>query len=332
MVREWEAAGEKTAPEATPITIHQAWEQFLHDATARGLRPPTLYKYRLLSRQMQGFGQNQGLRYMSEFDLPICRAFRASWPHQNLTALKTLERLRAFFRFAQESGWISENPARKLKNPRVTHTPTLPFTREEMTRILAACDAYAQTRAGSGNAARLRALVLLLRYSGLRIRDGVTLCRDRIVDAKLFLYTAKTGTAVYCPLPEAVMRALEAIPTTSREYFFWTGESEPKSAVGDWQRSLRKLFALAKVMHGHAHRFRDTFAVELLLARVPLERVSVLLGHQSTRITEKHYSPWVRARQEQLEADVRSSWAADLVAESATKGTSEVHEKQKLVN
>ena len=28
---------------------------------------------------------------------------------------------------------------------------------------------------------------------------------------------------------------------------------------------------------GHAHRFRDTFAVELLLASVPLERVSVLL-------------------------------------------------------
>ena len=79
------------------------------------------------------------------------------------------------------------------------------------------------------------------------------------------------------------------------------------------------------ICHAHAHRFRDTFAVELLLAGVPLERVSVMLGHQSTRITEKHYSPWVRARQEQLEADVRRAWAADLIAQSATKGTSEVH-------
>src|SRR5436309_12327866 len=33
-------------------------------------------------------------------------------------------------------------------------------------------------------------------------------------------------------------------------------------------------------------------------------------GHQSVRITEKHYAPWVRARQEQLEADVRRTWEA----------------------
>src|SRR5271167_530941 len=57
-----------------------------------------------------------------------------------------------------------------------------------------------------------------------------------------------------------------------------------------------------------AHRFRDTFSVELLLAGVPIERVAILLGHQSVRITEKHYAPWVRARQEQLEADVRRTW------------------------
>ena len=101
------------------------------------------------------------------------------------------------------------------------------------------------------------------------------------------------------------MQALQASPRTSVNYFFWTGESKPKSAVGDWQRCLQKLFGLADIPGGHAHRFRGTFAVELLLAGVPLERVSVLLGHQGMKITEKHCAPWVRARQEQLEADVR---------------------------
>ena len=47
---------------------------------------------------------------------------------------------------------------------------------------------------------------------------------------------------------------------------------------------------------------------ELLLAGVAIERVSILLVHQSVRITEKHYAPWVRALQEQLEADVRRTW------------------------
>ena len=32
----------------------------------------------------------------------------------------------------------------------------------------------------------------------------------------------------------------------------------------------------------------DTFAVELRLAGVPLDRVSILLGHSSIRITERH--------------------------------------------
>jgi hypothetical protein len=43
-----------------------------------------------------------------------------------------------------------------------------------------------------------------------------------------------------------------------------------------------------------------------------MERASVLLGHSSIKVTEKHYSPWVGPRQEQLEADVRRSWNADL--------------------
>jgi integrase len=70
-----------------------------------------------------------------------------------------------------------------------------------------------------------------------------------------------------------------------------------------------------------SHRFRDTFVVELLLAGVPIERVSILLGHQSVRITERHYNPWVRSRQEQLEADVASAWKQDPVLKQENFGT-----------
>jgi hypothetical protein len=68
---------------------------------------------------------------------------------------------------------------------------------------------------------------------------------------------------------------------------------------------------------------RDTFAFELLLAGVPIERVSILLGHQSVRITEKHYAPWVRSRQDQLEADLESAWKRDPLILLETKGTTE---------
>jgi len=165
---------------------------------------------------------------------------------------------------------------------------------------------------GPENFRRIRALVLLLRHSGLRIGDAVMLERSRITGDKLFLYTAKTGTPVYVPLPEFVFTALEAAPKINEEYFFWSGESKPESASGDWQRVLKGVFKEAKIPDGHAHRFHDTFAVGLLQAGVPMDRVSVLLGHSSIKVTEKHYSPWVRARQEQLEADVRRTWERGL--------------------
>src|SRR5437016_3818761 len=61
----------------------------------------------------------------------------------------------------------------------------------------------------------------------------------------------------------------------------------------------------------HSHMFRDTFAVELLLAGVPIDQVSLLLGHSSVKVTEKHYAPFVKARQEQLAQSARKAWETD---------------------
>ena len=49
---------------------------------------------------------------------------------------------------------------------------------------------------------------------------------------------------------------------------------------------------------------------------MPIERVSVLLGHSSVKITERHYAPWVKARQVQLEADLVHAWRNDPIAQA----------------
>lgn len=220
-IREWEAEG-MIAATVQPITIEQACDAFLEDAQARKLREPTLYKYRLLFRQIREFAGEKGLRFLKEFDLAVLRKFRASWADGNISASKKLERLRAFMRFAQEGGWVGENAARKLKKPIVSDVPTLPFSREQMTDILAACNQYQDNygNMGKANAQRVRAFVLGLRFSGLRIRDVVMLEKTRLSGSKLFLYTAKTGVPVNCPLPDFVVKALEDAPGTNSRYFF----------------------------------------------------------------------------------------------------------------
>jgi integrase/recombinase XerD len=280
-VREWEAEGEITA-EPEPVTIAAACQEFLKDARARGLQAPTVYHYEQLCRQVQEFAARQGLRYVTELDLEQLRQFRTEWTERNLAARNKLTRLRTFLRFCFDGRWIAENAALRLKSPKVKESPTLPFSRDEMVQVLAACQDYPNKI----NSVRLRALVLLLGYSGLRIHDAVTLSRERIQQDKLFLYTTKTGAAVWCPLPSIVIEALNVI-ARANSYFFWNGESKPKSAIGYWQRLLQGLSQLAGVPDVHPHRFRDTFAVELLLSGVPIERVSVLHGHSSIRVTEK---------------------------------------------
>jgi site-specific recombinase XerD len=109
-----------------------------------------------------------------------------------------------------------------------------------------------------------------------------------------------------------VLRALRAVPRVTDSLYFWSGNGKLETAVKDYQGRLLEVFKLAGLSKGKtfaiAHRFRDTFAVHLLLAGVPIERVQILLGHSSVKTTQKHYSPWVKARQEQLEADLRSVW------------------------
>jgi integrase/recombinase XerD len=158
---------------------------------------------------------------------------------------------------------------------------------------------------------KMEPMIWLLRYSGLRIQDAACLERSRLTDDKLFLYTQKTGTPVYCPMPTSVVERLGAVHSTDDRYFFYDGKSQPESMVKSWDRVFQKIGASADpiVADCHPHRFRDTFAVSLLLEGVSLESVSKLLGHSSIKITERHYAPWVKARQEQLEAEVRRIWS-----------------------
>ena len=292
----------------------------------------------MLERQMKAYGEERGLKMLAQFDLAVLSKFRATCKDGPRTAGKKIERLRAFFHFAHDRQWVELNPAARIKPPRVSVRPTMPLTHDEMVKILAACDGLQITTPLEGklNAHRLKTLVLLMRYSGMRVSDAVTFSTDRLDGKRLFLYTQKTGVPVYTVLPDSVLKALEATPRMTDTRFFWSGQGKRETVVCHWQMWLKKVFDLAGVSKGQgnaiSHRFRDMFAVELLLAGVPIERVSILLGHQSVRVTEKHYNPWVRSRQEQLEADVASAWKLDPVLNPKIAGTNRVHLTKGQVN
>lgn len=210
IVRQWEADRQETVEDG-PVTIERAHQDFIADAQARRLKGRTVYKFQLLFRRLETFAKEHGIRFLEELDTSALREFRQSWKDGDLAALKNLERVRSFFRFALENRWLEHNPATVIKNPKVNMRPTLPYSRDEMFRLLEAATQNIRTvqLQGRENAQRLRALILLLRYSGLRIGDAVGCSVERLNDGKLCLYMQKTGTHVHCPLPEFVVRELD---------------------------------------------------------------------------------------------------------------------------
>jgi integrase len=116
-----------------------------------------------------------------------------------------------------------------------------------MKRILDACDKY------GGNQERIKAFVLTMRYTGLRIGDTIRLSKSQVADGKVFVRTAKTGQPVIVPVPPEVVTMLGKIESGSDRYF-WTGKNI-RSAVLNWSRYLGRVFELATIEDGHSYRF-----------------------------------------------------------------------------
>jgi len=310
LIAAWTASGRIGVVRVEIPSIADAVDKFFEDPKARQLQPATIAKQtNLLKKRLLPWCEDKGFRLLKQLDVDAVRAFRATWSDGPLSAYKNLERLRTFFAFCQQAGWIPQNPAKALKPPKLPEksSKVKVFSDEDLEKITAACDAYPQRNVwGHDNRARVKALVLTLRYSGMRIGDVIGLQKSHLKGDKLFLNTQKSGSKIYVPLPTAAVEALTAIQSDG-PHFFWSGNGLRKSSVADWQRAIRRLFDIAEVT-GHPHMFRHTFATDLLSRGIPIEDVSVLLGHKSVRITEAYYSHWVKARRDRLEERVRELW------------------------
>lgn len=305
------------------LSIESAIERFDAECKVGNLRAASMKKYGQVLGSLKRYCDARSITELRHVTVDHLRGLRETWQGRKRTnekgettrenispvsVAKKTQLLRSFFRFCRDCGWLAENPAKKLRQPIIDPPQTIPFTDDEFQKILAATYRYKDSggKTGQANASRLRAFVLVMRWAGLRIQDTLQLRCDEVHDGTVVLRQA--GVDVRVPVPPEVISALERCPRSPREYFFWTGESTILSRVGDWHRSLSTLFDLAGIKDGHSHKFRHLFSVSLLAKGVPLETVSILLGHKSIRVTERYYSAFVPARRSTIEEAVKSTW------------------------
>jgi len=291
----WEAAAKKIRDleihgDVRVYSVAEAVKRFLADREAMKLSRAMMSKYKNVAAELTEELGELPVRSVLADDV---RKLRESWKLAPVTSQKRLEMVRKFFSFCLDSDWIGKNPTKAVKSPVVNYEPI---------RI-------AHPKMPDDSPKRLLALILLMRYSGLRISDAVMFKQGTLKDGNLLVRQRKTKQPVWVPLPQKVLDALKECEMTNG-YYFYAGTGKPETCVKEWGDRFKKVYIMAGIPDGHSHRLRDTFAVDLLVHNVPLEIVSILLGHASIKTTEKHYAPWIKSRQIALETAVRLTWAA----------------------
>jgi integrase len=244
------------------------------------------------------------IQYVDQNSFETMDAYALWRDKTNWTWIKEIEILRQFFEFCKDREWIRMNPAKALKRPRLLEAnDVVPYTLDQIVRIIVACDEIGRAKY---ERLRARAMVLLMRYAGLRVSDVVTLSRDHINGNRLEKRAVKNHRMIRVELPPEVLRALEMLPhpkAASRncKLYFSSETASLRSLVKGAQRTLAAVFERARVPGAHPHRFRHTLASELLGKRATVEEVAGILADSPATI-RRHYAKWtpeIQARQDQ---------------------------------
>ena len=292
-------------------TIEAAVKLYLDDMAQLGIKDPS--KARRMLTRLREYANQKGVILLKEVGALLLTEWRSCWTFKKGSGSPAVHWsvVKTFFKWAFSTDLIPADPSAKLKSLPYGHNQVLPLTRDEFDRILAAVDQCGFTPAV---AYRVKCFILLQRWSGLACMDAATLSRSALSDdSSISRERNKTDNGVFVPIPDAVAEMLRMLPNDHPEYFFWNPKRMKQTSIvalfGDW---LRTVFDKAGVAHSTSemlsHRFRHTFAVELLLAGVGIEQVSKLLGHKTMRTTERYYSAWVKERQQKLIIEVKDAW------------------------
>lgn len=313
---DWPAAQEKLRGiERGTVVIEKPLREAYDDWRAQlTVQPSTREKY---ERAVAWFGEqmeSRGVRVLSAVRVEDVDAWRTARGLSRGTLARELQTIRLFFRFAQRRRWLGWNPAEFVKITQARGRQVQPYSAAEVKSII---EATGRLGVAAYERLRARALVLLLRHTALRLGDALKLERARVQAGELMVYTEKAGTPVWLPIPPELSEALEALPMprgvqagATCEYYFWNGRSKPKTLKNDWDRTLRRVFAVAGVLGAHAHRFRHTLAVNLLGEGATLEEIARVLGN-TPAVVARHYAPWCAALQVRVRELLQRAQAAD---------------------
>ena len=277
--------------------LQTAKRRFFEALRAKGVSPRTEVSYREAIDQFLGHFLAADPRLtLEDVEAHHVEAFLAQLRKRgraDSTVNNRYRSLRRFFRWCKAQKFIVTDPIKAVQAPMVRPGVVKPFTEIEVRRMMAA------TRNWPDLALRDQAIIALLYNTGIRAGELCTLKTQHVTDGVL-LVQGKGKRERRAGLEPVTERLLRTYMTTREEQRYVFGLS-----VSGLHQMICRVAWRARVDGAHAHRFRDTFAVEFLERGGDLETLQTILGHSQIETTLRY----VRYRREQRAVEAQRKYA-----------------------
>ena len=278
-----------------PIGFDQAVDQFLSYASAyRRLSPTTVRAYRSDLKAVRRFLESRydPLPPPASITREMIIQLGISMATGPMAVRRRYAVLSSFFNFLRDLGHVDANPATRLPLPKLNR-PVPVFLSEEMSRKLVAAADRPWTKA----------LIVLLLTTGIRRSEAAAITLDDLdLEKGLLLVRGKGDMERVVPLADEAVAALRAylahrVPTESRGLFVSARGGHPVHHR-TIARMIRSVIRKAE-LQGRGispHKFRHTFATQLIRRGVDVRTVQELLGHSSLQTTAKYLHSDMRTK------------------------------------
>ena len=289
------------------MNVQEAIADFLqHGHNVRNLSDRTIRAYQSDLTQFHVHVNNSSMVDITPEQLEQYLDKLGTEPYRDTSIRRKVAALKVFFRYAEESGVVSESPARKLKikRPVESRVPTVLSSREVKSLLTAPKDQIAELSAlrdqspGGRNryfcAVRDNIILELLFSTGIRIGELVALdVADVNLERQQIQITGRAtrGRSVTLtaePVVAALVNYLDlrnerALDTPA----LFVGRSGTRLTIYSIENIFKKHVRLAEIKrHITPHSLRHTMAAMLVATGADIREVQEILGHASILSTQ----------------------------------------------
>ena len=289
------------------MNVQQAIADFLeHGQTVRNLSDRTLRAYQSDLSQFHNHVSDAAMVDITPADLEGYLDKLGTGPYRDTSIRRKVAALKVFFRYLEESGVVSESPARKLriKRPVENRVPTVLSTREIRSLLAAPKELIAnlsasrdQTPGGRNRyfcAVRDNIILELLFSTGIRIGELVALnVTDVDVDRRQVQITGRAtrGRAVTLTSDVVIEAFTQYLELRSERTLdtpaLFVGRSGTRLTIYSIENIFKKHVRIAEIKrHITPHSLRHTMAAMLVSSGTDIREVQEILGHASILSTQ----------------------------------------------